>query len=593
MDGNVVLKGTVNKRETLELAETVTKSVSGVRDVKNNLHLKANEENPSAAAAVAGEAEAEVKDAVLETRIRIALVDKMGSDGFGSVPKPPAAWSPSSSAPSFPLRAARKRSASSKASTASTSGRRQQAKSGTAGPDRGSGPRRTERLSPVRPGAPLQRRAIRHRARDRRSERIHHEILQTNGPRHAHRGERPRHRIRLRPARPASSERPQCAQLPGPAGSGPPRRRPRRPLGPRPGSPGRPLGPRRPPPRAFAAPPGRLLLRRAVALRRMGADPPIRLGLVPHRRRALLAPLPRRPLGLHRLRLDLGLLRAFRLGHLPLRPLGLGSTASAGCGCPARPGARRGSPGNPVAATSAGRRCRPRSATTSAWASASATSASASASSPTTTLFVPERNFLDHPARPTTIVSPSRNAFILRNSRNVTRYDNRDSRVMNRGIDVRRIEDVTGRPVRRLRVQRLALEEQRRRRTRRCASTAHRASSSSRSRSATKASTKACAPRRRRPGRLGQGPGQGPQGRQGGDRDQGDWDVAPRAHPPRRFDAAKQDQEERKELAGPPALPDRGKEPPRPAAAGRARESPRPRPSAPRSSSARRPKPKP
>lgn len=81
-DGNVVLRGTVNKRETLELAETVTKSVGGVRDVKNDLHLKANEENPSAAAAVAGEAEAEVKDAVLETRIRIALVDKMGSDGF-------------------------------------------------------------------------------------------------------------------------------------------------------------------------------------------------------------------------------------------------------------------------------------------------------------------------------------------------------------------------------------------------------------------------------------------------------------------------------------------------------------------------------
>jgi osmotically-inducible protein OsmY len=82
MDGNVVLRGTVNKRETLELAETVAQSVSGVHDVKNNLHLKGNEENPSTAAAVAGEAEAEVKDAVLETRIRIALVDKMGSDGF-------------------------------------------------------------------------------------------------------------------------------------------------------------------------------------------------------------------------------------------------------------------------------------------------------------------------------------------------------------------------------------------------------------------------------------------------------------------------------------------------------------------------------
>lgn len=82
LDGNVVLRGMVNKRETLELAETVAKSVGGVRDVKNNLHLKANEQNPSTASVAAGEAEAEVKDAVLETRIRIALVDKMGSDGF-------------------------------------------------------------------------------------------------------------------------------------------------------------------------------------------------------------------------------------------------------------------------------------------------------------------------------------------------------------------------------------------------------------------------------------------------------------------------------------------------------------------------------
>lgn len=82
VDGNVNLMGTVNKRETMELAETVAESVSGVKTVDNDLHLKANEQNPSTASVAAGEAEAEVKDAVLETKVRIALVDKMGTDGF-------------------------------------------------------------------------------------------------------------------------------------------------------------------------------------------------------------------------------------------------------------------------------------------------------------------------------------------------------------------------------------------------------------------------------------------------------------------------------------------------------------------------------
>ena len=81
-DGSVTLTGTVNKRETAELAETVTESVSGVKTVHNDIKLLANQQNPSTASKAAGEAEAEVKDAVLETKVRIALVDKMGSDGF-------------------------------------------------------------------------------------------------------------------------------------------------------------------------------------------------------------------------------------------------------------------------------------------------------------------------------------------------------------------------------------------------------------------------------------------------------------------------------------------------------------------------------
>jgi osmotically-inducible protein OsmY len=80
--GALMLKGTVGKRETRELAETVTKSVAGVKSVKNDILVEASVENPSKAGVAAGEAEAEVKDAVLSTRIRLALVDKMGSDGF-------------------------------------------------------------------------------------------------------------------------------------------------------------------------------------------------------------------------------------------------------------------------------------------------------------------------------------------------------------------------------------------------------------------------------------------------------------------------------------------------------------------------------
>ena len=81
--GAVHLKGTVDKRETRELAETIAMSVAGVKSVDNKVLLEASVENPSKTAVAAGEAEAEVKDAILETMIRIALVDQMGSDGFG------------------------------------------------------------------------------------------------------------------------------------------------------------------------------------------------------------------------------------------------------------------------------------------------------------------------------------------------------------------------------------------------------------------------------------------------------------------------------------------------------------------------------
>ena len=80
--GIVRLKGTVDKRETKELATTIAMGVRHVDSVENGIHLESAEANPSHAGAAVGEADAEVKDAVLETRLRLALIDKMGSDGF-------------------------------------------------------------------------------------------------------------------------------------------------------------------------------------------------------------------------------------------------------------------------------------------------------------------------------------------------------------------------------------------------------------------------------------------------------------------------------------------------------------------------------
>lgn len=80
--GDVKLHGTVQKRETSELAGTVAKAVAGVKSVNNELKLASTENNPSKTDAVTKEAEAELKDTVLETKVRIALVDKIGGDGF-------------------------------------------------------------------------------------------------------------------------------------------------------------------------------------------------------------------------------------------------------------------------------------------------------------------------------------------------------------------------------------------------------------------------------------------------------------------------------------------------------------------------------
>lgn len=80
-DGAIRLSGEVKKRATAELAEEVAKSVEGVRSVDNRLRVAESGEE-SAADRALSEAEAELRDAALETRVRIALIDRMGRDGF-------------------------------------------------------------------------------------------------------------------------------------------------------------------------------------------------------------------------------------------------------------------------------------------------------------------------------------------------------------------------------------------------------------------------------------------------------------------------------------------------------------------------------
>ncbi len=77
--GVVHLTGTVHKRATSELAATVAKSVGGVSDVTDDIEVEAA---ASGATGAMNEGEQEVKDAILASKVRLALVDKLGSDGF-------------------------------------------------------------------------------------------------------------------------------------------------------------------------------------------------------------------------------------------------------------------------------------------------------------------------------------------------------------------------------------------------------------------------------------------------------------------------------------------------------------------------------
>lgn len=80
--GVVSLSGTVDKRATQELAGEIAGAVTGVKSVDNNLQLEASLRSGRTLDSALTEAEAEIKDTLLENRVQLALADRLGSDGF-------------------------------------------------------------------------------------------------------------------------------------------------------------------------------------------------------------------------------------------------------------------------------------------------------------------------------------------------------------------------------------------------------------------------------------------------------------------------------------------------------------------------------
>jgi len=76
--GRVSLVGAVEKRSTQELAEEVTKTVSGVVSVDNHLFAREGEPESTKVGRAVGHAEREVDDAALEMRVGKNLLEEIG-----------------------------------------------------------------------------------------------------------------------------------------------------------------------------------------------------------------------------------------------------------------------------------------------------------------------------------------------------------------------------------------------------------------------------------------------------------------------------------------------------------------------------------
>lgn len=83
VSGSVVtLTGRVGQRSSQELAEQVARAVSGVTEVRNRLVVAPMTPATAPLARAVDEAEREVADALLETRVKLRLLDQMGRPGF-------------------------------------------------------------------------------------------------------------------------------------------------------------------------------------------------------------------------------------------------------------------------------------------------------------------------------------------------------------------------------------------------------------------------------------------------------------------------------------------------------------------------------
>jgi len=82
-DGIVELSGNVEKRSSEELAEQVARSVNGVREVRSRIRLSPEAQGAEPPIArVVGKVEREVADAVLEGKVKTALLEELGKVAF-------------------------------------------------------------------------------------------------------------------------------------------------------------------------------------------------------------------------------------------------------------------------------------------------------------------------------------------------------------------------------------------------------------------------------------------------------------------------------------------------------------------------------
>lgn len=82
-NGEVVLRGAVKRRSSLDLAERAAAAVEGVRSVKSMVRLEVEAATPdSAVERAVRTAGSEVEDALLEAHVKVRLIDEIGRAAF-------------------------------------------------------------------------------------------------------------------------------------------------------------------------------------------------------------------------------------------------------------------------------------------------------------------------------------------------------------------------------------------------------------------------------------------------------------------------------------------------------------------------------